>query len=433
MCLLGLCAAACALGGCVRFSPAAGDRAGAPGWTPIPEEAWPARRPYTARIRIGEDDLARYRRVFGGMTRDGLSLLGSIDATPTDLGWTGTIRLVEMSVEERERARHRIEWSRMFLGFSAREPVFADPRPVGDDSMPEAYRQDVQSIITVRLFEPRTRERWGTIVHLTGIMGLSPEVGTVRAWQRLGWRVLVVSPPATRFVGGDVLRRGVEIELDPEEPREEELERVGRLLAQEVDARLADWSYTVEAVLDELEREGELAGDEALVLSGLSMGAIVSPAVAARMPGRFDAAVLTAGGGDFLTIMRSTLLPGAGAKITRGGRAISAVERSVVARAYREASRLDPVNAAVSLRGTPVLMLHAAWDAIVPSSSGDRLRAALGEPDRITFLTGHVGLSWVFQTQAEPIHRWLMEHAAGGGERNKAPGSEPGAWGVESR
>ena len=55
-------------------------------------------------------------------------------------------------------------------------------------------------------------------------------------------------------------------------------------------------------------------------------------------------------------------------------------------------SQLDPYHTAGAIRELPVLMLHARYDQIVPASAGELLYQRLGQPERWSFASGHLGL-----------------------------------------
>ena len=54
-----------------------------------------------------------------------------------------------------------------------------------------------------------------------------------------------------------------------------------------------------------------------------------------------------------------------------------------------------------------MLLLHAAFDRIVPASTGDELYRRSGRPERWTYPLGHLGLFWWLPTQASRITAWV--------------------------
>ena len=77
------------------------------------------------------------------------------------------------------------------------------------------------------------------------------------------------------------------------------------------------------------------------------------------------------------------------------------------------------------MAGTPVLVAHASFDAIVPASAGELLIARLGWPERLVFLGGHMGLFYMLPKRAEWIADWLDRHTPALAEPAEPPPAGP--------
>jgi len=264
-------------------------------------------------------------------------------------------------------------------------------------------------LTVVRLYEPLGRAPLrGMIVHLTGIRGLTTDAHAIRLWRSRGWRVLVVTPPANIIRHRDPLLGEVVIDTPDDAPESRAIEWIGHRIAAEVDHRLAEWAYVVEGVLAQLDAD-EPGGTDRTVIVGMSLGAIALPATVARMPERFEAAVLIAGGANLLQILESSPLAFGGVRIRHQGGKLTTQQWQRVMRAYLDAVRLDPYAAAGYLSSIPVLQLQASLDGIVPADAGELLYTRLGMPERLVYPVGHIALAWLLPTQAGRIERWIRD------------------------
>jgi len=211
-----------------------------------------------------------------------------------------------------------------------------------------------------------------------------------------GWAVLVMDHPSLwPDENGGILLTGD----DPE--------AAGRRMAWEADQWLGEMAFAAETVLDHLAEARPGLTQTPLVAVGTSAGAIVLPAVAARLQGRLSAAVLIAGGSDLsLMIERAPSLEGL-LQIDWLQRRPTDGDWASIRRTYRETSRLDPLRTAAALRRVPVLQLHASFDGIVPARTGEALWEDLGRPERWSYPTGHIGLIFLLPVQAPAIVRWI--------------------------
>jgi predicted esterase len=243
----------------------------------------------------------------------------------------------------------------------------------------------------------------GLVVHLSSFGGAKFEQPVIDQFVAAGWAVLRVASPSLRPVRG---APDVSIETD------EEFDPAARTLAKHVDDRLAEHAYAVEAALAYLaERLPEVPSQPA-VLMGFSAGALVAPAVAARLPERFDAAVLVCGGANLLDIAQRSELTDGGVKVRWGrGRGTPAdVQR--LNGLYLAYSRLDPYHTAAYLGTTPVLHVHGIADGIVPADCGDLLYERLNRPERIEFPLGHKGVFFLLPSQGGRLLAWVNRTVA---------------------
>ncbi|MFK7961661.1 MAG: hypothetical protein AB8G96_14180 [Phycisphaerales bacterium] len=196
------------------------------------------------------------------------------------------------------------------------------------------------------------------------------------------------------------------------------------------------------------ESPAESSAAPPVVVFGISLGGIMAPTVAARLAPTPDAVVIVAGGGDIAAINdQSPILQSAIARHARrigrfraghgdgnrvgdvggngnghgngdgdgdGNRADSATETARTIRGEIRHTLLaadplmqnHPLRLAPSLRGIPILMLHATFDAIVPAWSGRRLWHALGRPERWSWPVGHLGLLGLLPGEARRAVDW---------------------------
>jgi len=247
----------------------------------------------------------------------------------------------------------------------------------------------------------------GVLVLIPGMFGTPEPVvdATERYFRARGWGVVRMLSHPSRFTQ----RASFTIPEDPERAR-----LVSAAIAREYDSRTAECAYAVDAALDFVlaRHPGDL--DAPVVLLGMSGGAMVLPTVHAYAPERFDAAVLVAGGGNYLEIsVRSDYREWIDAiefdadPVRDGVQALSGSRLERAAKEYLAFSKLDALRTAPALASVPTLVLHAERDRAVPASTGDALHEALGEPERWVYPMGHEMIFLTLPTQVPKIESWV--------------------------
>lgn len=245
---------------------------------------------------------------------------------------------------------------------------------------------------------PATAPSRGLVVHLVSLGDQRYERAVLDRLRADGWDVLTCVP------------RGFTISLlaDAAEDATERRLAEPAALAATLDEYAGSSALAVESLVGYLDHRA--GRRRPVVVAGFSLGALAAPTVAARLGSRVEAAMLVGGGANVAQILMGGALTG---DVTRFVRRIVGPEAApglaALPAAYLEASRLDPYHAAPALAGTPVLMLHGAFDAIVPAANGDLLYERLGRPDRWIYPLGHLGLFWVLPTQADAIASWVRD------------------------
>lgn len=253
---------------------------------------------------------------------------------------------------------------------------------------------DVERGVRWELYEPKVKLARGLVVHLGGNKYVR------RALLADGW-VVLTSSGTGRYFERRSNPQTFEIKSDAD------VAIVGARIAAAVDDELADWPYSLEAVLSYLAIHRPEIPQQPAVVMGFSIGAIGLPAVAARMPKRFAAAVIVAGGADLLKISQTSRKanPGIELRWTPPAR-----EENLFAKldaAYLSNAKLDPYSAAATLGDMPVLMFHASFDQVVTAKAGNLLWNRLGKPERRVFPVGHGHMLRVaMRMQAGQIAKW---------------------------
>lgn len=397
---------------CVTVTPESPGRlASAVKPEPIPEHLWPPRLavefPLTSPT-VGTTELENVERpVSFWIPHDDLKAwltTMSAGGAMMRLGVWGRGHLGLVMLPPGGTPPPEVAWTRMLLFFTAAEysdlPYSSLVRPT---TVPADAPRPLESSLTVmRFYEPKGAPK-GLVVHLTGIRGVDQEAYVPSAFTRRGWAVLSIPPPSTALQKESVKHWRAGTPLDHEAGLEAEAEHLARL----TDWGMADWAYAAESgVMFLLHSHPELAG-KPRVLLGCSMGALALPAVAARNPGRFGAAVLVAGGGSLLRVVHESGATASEFDLRWSDGSFSGEDWDRLDRLTQERARLDPLKAARFLAGIPVLQLHASFDDIVPRETGERLYEALGKPERWSYPVGHIGMFAIFPFQVGAVADWV--------------------------
>jgi len=288
---------------------------------------------------------------------------------------------------------------------------------ISAQTTPESTTDDPRVAIErtwMALYDAETPEPNGTIVLIPGMLGTPQPIieGMVRYWRNRGYAVLRLLSHPSRFT------ERVEVAIAPGEER-----AAAGQLAQIYDQRTAECAYAADAGLDHVFARRPALAEKPVVLVGMSGGAMVLPTVYAYAPERYDAAVLIAGGLNFLKISAlSNYADWIDAIVLDwdpsdpDSKVQPTPERlDRLSNAYLAASRLDAAHTAGELADVPVLMLHATKDKAVPSETGDALWRLLGTPERWVFPVGHEIIFVMLPTQGQRLTDWI----------DNATGAEP--------
>lgn len=261
----------------------------------------------------------------------------------------------------------------------------------------------------------------GTIVLIPGMLGTPQPIieGMISFWRNSGFAVLRLMAHPSRFTE--------RVEMPVPDGAEA---AAGAALARIYDERTAETAYAVDAGLTHaLVRRPSLAG-KPVTLIGMSGGAMVLPSVYAYAPERYDAAVLIAGGVNFLRIsalsnyadwIDAIVLDWDADDAASLGRA-TPEELERLSNAYLAASELDSTHTAAAMADIPVLMLHATRDRAVPSDLGEAMWRLLGTPERWVFPVGHEMIFVMLPMQAERMTAWIKGAIAPNPEAGEADG-----------
>ncbi|MGD9688172.1 MAG: alpha/beta hydrolase family protein [Phycisphaerales bacterium] len=265
----------------------------------------------------------------------------------------------------------------------------------------------------------------GVVILIPGIFGtpVSQVNQVLHTLRSRGWAVLRMLSQPSRFTenAAFVLAEGAGGQGGRGSA---EVESFARSIADTLGDRAAECAYAVEDTMSLLvQRRPMLAGAPRVAL-GMSGGAMVMPTVVARNPNAYAAAVLIAGGVDFLSVaLESNYSEWIDALRFRrpGGAPLTSAQRGQLVRAYRRAAPLDSLYTAASLRGKPVLMLHGTQDRAVPAHLGDELWEVAGRPERWTFDAGHEFLFFWLPRHTSRLADWVDQHAGPGREAGSTP------------
>lgn len=278
----------------------------------------------------------------------------------------------------------------------------------------------------IQLAEPkpealRNGKSAGLIVHIAGLGSIEYEQPLLDELRERGWTVLRIETPSVWWYESPPYRIDRESDITPTAHR----------LAMVIDDLVAETAYAAEAALEYLARERPAISQSPMVMVGCSAGSLASPAVVARLPGKFDAAVLVSGGANLLKLSQMSDLTDGGIQLVWTDPVGNAAQRNHLYDEFLAASQLDPFRTSIAMRSMPVLMVQAAFDTTVQASGGDLLWECLGRPERWTFPGGHRMLFWRLHDHVKPIAEWVDKHAkvirkvpvsAAAGTGGKTPG-----------
>jgi predicted esterase len=305
-----------------------------------------------------------------------------------------------MGVVRRLRST-RVEDERILLDFQSFLPQAAPPEEiVGDGTLSAA--EFLFGTEHMELRPPRGPESRGLVIYLRSLTGTEYEREVIDRFQDEGWWVLDVRFALLRSKGIDVPV------IDTEQP-----DAAAVVIAAYIDHRLAEYAYAVEGALSYLAAEHSEVVEGPVVAVGFSKGAIVLTPVVARSLDRIDAAVLVAGGANILRIARTSHVDLDELRVTDAdGNALSGRDEGRLFDVYQQRSALDPYATAPALTRMPVLMVHGAFDAVVPARTGDVLHRRLGRPERWTCFGGHSVVFWLLPRLAAEIIQWVERATA---------------------
>ncbi len=247
----------------------------------------------------------------------------------------------------------------------------------------------------------------GTIILLPGMFGTpDPIVDALENyWHHQGYAILRMRSHPSRFTESVVFRGSPE-----------QMVRVAGKVARMNDDRVAEGAYATKAAVDYLFTKRSNLIDKPVILLGMSGGAMMLPTVYAYAPDHYDAAVLIAGGANFLQISLDSNYKSWIDAITfdfdpRSDRAgkITGEHRENFLGDYLKESKLDAYHTATEMADVPVLMLHASFDQAVPSSTGELLYRQLGQPERWTYPLSHELIFAGLPTQVARIDKWIAK------------------------
>jgi len=276
-----------------------------------------------------------------------------------------------------------------------------------------------------RLEPTQVRPAVGTLVYLTSILLLSPpEERVLRRFRALGWNTVAALPSDSlynsRWPFYEEGRGSVEIGAS--------------YFADQMDKHYAEQAFATEAALTYIRKTRPSWFSGKRILMGGSAGTFTLPAVAARTGG-WDAAVLVGGGTEFLEgigndslgALRTLLKLIDRISVEKGGElekmrllVPSADDYRAMLHAAATMTRLNAEELAPQLASTPVLMLDARFDKLIPPGQSERLYKALGYPERWIYPLGHSILFYNLPSQVGRLNRWILGGSPGSGSRSES-------------
>jgi len=274
----------------------------------------------------------------------------------------------------------------------------------------------------------------GLILYQWGLSGYRYEKNIVEALLKEHWAVLSPNGLAWRWPGAVVITPEAPptamINSDAGNPpsagnhppplTKDELGRIlaaaGRLAASEIDDAIGQYALATDAALTFVRRNYPQIPHSPLVVIGCSFGGLMSPTLIRRLDARpdthVDAAILVGTGANLLEVIGDSWADSYYSRV-RTGRGDSlhlpSSQRGPLYESYLRASSLDPFHSIVALRNKPVLMLHAAWDNLVPHECGDVLWERADRPERWVGNFGHIQMFLTFSWRADDLVAWINQ------------------------
>lgn len=251
----------------------------------------------------------------------------------------------------------------------------------------------------------KDRESIGTILLMPGMFGTPEGVidGMERYFRSKQWSVLRMLSHPSRFTQ----RQQYAVPEGSDE-------QVASEIADYFDTRTAEAAYAASSALRYVHEQFPDDQSKPVVLMGMSGGAMILPTVYEFDPELYDAAILIAGGGNFLEInVRSNYsawIDAIDLDADPSDAEVQELEKprlKALSDLYLVKSKLDSLHTAKSMRDLPVLMLHASTDKAVPASTGDALYEALGSPERWVYPVGHELIFAALPLQTGKIEKWM--------------------------
>jgi hypothetical protein len=253
-------------------------------------------------------------------------------------------------------------------------------------------------------YYPASGAARGTALLMPGLFGTplsTLELFTKRLHEQ-GWAVVRMMSQPSRFTE----RVMYDVDLG-------EINAAAARIAQDTCDRAAECGLAAQAAMDRIVGTHPELAKLPRIAVGMSGGAMTLPTVVAREPDKYAAAVIIAGGCDFFAIARETNYVFLVDSVHFHWSPSEPDPEQVRAldAAYLERAKLDSYFTAESLRGKPVLMLHADHDGAVPAHLGDLLWERLGKPERWVQTAGHEELFIKLPEQMDAIMAWIDTHA----------------------
>ncbi len=221
----------------------------------------------------------------------------------------------------------------------------------------------------------------------------------VTGLRQRGWHVLLMVAQPSRFT------ESLTVGVDPSASPAAQIEPIARL----IDDRFAECAYAVEGVTAHLALTRPEAPTDRRFAVGFSAGALAMPAVIAREPEAYEAALLMGGGADMLTmVLTSNYADWIDALHIEWKTTPTDEQFASLIESYREQARLDPYALAPSMKDTPSLLVMGSNDQAVPAELGELYWARAGEPERRLIPAGHELLFFGYiRARAADLLDWL--------------------------